>query len=421
MLSSSHVCFYLSLYNWYTEWAKSDGKQTGNGFIFSFCCLEIWFVSLFYCSMTFPANSIILLSFEFKNKSHFGHYDPLPSIYLSPVVGKGESGGAIVFLFFHLLSLFLVSSFPVCWWRRGGGNPFTGLVLLWSVLWCPLGVVFTCTLFLCGMFVGYLEVLQGFLHCIVPWHRWLTYCDTDPPPLALAFSTPPYIFSLLESLAVCYSICLAQRKFTMVIMLSLLPFFLAQPLWAALPSLLPSHSGNKHQPLYSHASLHSKQHISDSLKSSYPPTTSTLVHWGKACEFPQLTMHIFRRYLLLGSHTQSLGLILLEYPSLAWGQNWPLIRRKGDIPTRLKTHNIPPYQRSVFLCRLGGVRVKRLVWPSWANPRVHMASVCSFCPLCNLEVCTAYCSQLWGLNPNSENTGKDIVQFLIHYNNPMRN
>lgn len=101
--------------------------------------------------MTFPANSIIFLSFDFKNKSHFGHYDPLPSIYLSPVVGKG--GWAIVFLFLHLLSLFLVSFLFPC--VEGG----EGAILLQDWFCCGPSIG--------ALWVWYSHVLSFFVVCLL--------------------------------------------------------------------------------------------------------------------------------------------------------------------------------------------------------------------------------------------------------------
>lgn len=172
----------------------------------------------FYC---FP-------SLDYKNKLHFGDYDPLPSIYLCPVVRKGDVGHCFAL---SPPSLLTVSSFlpsTVYWGKREVAKPFTGLVLLLSIHWCPLDTLFTCVCSFSGYVFGCLEVFQEFLHCTVPWHKWPTYCDIGSPLLALAFSTLPYIFFLLGSPAVCCTICLTHRKFTMEIMLSLLLFFLAQ-------------------------------------------------------------------------------------------------------------------------------------------------------------------------------------------------
>lgn len=122
-------------------------------------------ILLFSCLLILKINHILVIMIHFQ-----------AFIFL---LWWGREVGPLFFSFStSSVSGFL--SFPMCWWRRGRGNPFTGLVLLWSVHWCPLGVVFIYTLFLCGMFVGYLEVLQGFLHCIVPWHRWLTLWHWPP-------------------------------------------------------------------------------------------------------------------------------------------------------------------------------------------------------------------------------------------------
>lgn len=120
--------FYLSLYNWYTECTKLNKKQE----MALISCLETWFVFPFsaapwYCLQILLFFYLLII----KNKSHFGHYDPLPSVSLTPVVGKGGVGNCFCFLYL-LLTVSCFLSFPVCWGRRGGARPFAGLVLLWS-------------------------------------------------------------------------------------------------------------------------------------------------------------------------------------------------------------------------------------------------------------------------------------------------
>lgn len=90
-----------------------------------------------------------------------------------------------------------------------------------------------------------------------------------------------------------------------------------------------------------------------------PPATSTLMHWDRPMSFCNSPCRssageCHGQYLLRESHMQSLGLMLLECPHLIWGQSWPLIRMKRNIPTKVKT--LFSLQRSPdFQCRLGRV------------------------------------------------------------------
>lgn len=139
------------------------------------------------------------------------------------------------------------------------------------------------------------------------------------------------------------------------------------------------------------------------------------MHWGRPvsfCHSPCIPSagEWQGQHLLLGSHTQSVVLILLEHRPLTWFggrvglssggretflQGWKIITFL--LPEDLSTFNV--------------------VWLFLANPRVHMACLLFCCPLWNLEVHSA-CSQFRGVDWNSETTRKDIVHFLIHLQQP---
>lgn len=263
-----------------------------------------------------------------KRKVVFGRSGPLPSRRLFPL-WWGEEVRALVL---RSRPVLLIS-----FWVGGEGAELS----LGPAAACALWVQYSRVRSSCGclVLVGSTPILQGFLHCTVPWQRWPKTSDASRQLLVLA---PRAAFSSAGSPVVSQHL-LGPEKTCCFVCCS---FSVLSHRGLLSPGSYRANAESGDELLCSRASHATHFRLPQLVacwSSALRPRAALYASTAQPCKWGWRTGASLR----VRGHPVSVSLSFSWSASwLVWGQRWPPIRKKGNIPTAWKFTTFLPPQRS---------------------------------------------------------------------------